>query len=138
MSYATQTDLIARYGQDHIMLLADLDGDDVIDATMVERCLEQASAEIDLYLGVRHTLPLPSVPEAVKRFCIEMARYYLASDSGRLTEDIRKRYEDVIKTLGLISKGSATLGLPSEQQQVSSVVNPFVREGRSDFRSNWL
>ena len=45
--YATLQDLQTRFGEDALLIAADRDGDNQVDAEVVEQALEDADAEID-------------------------------------------------------------------------------------------
>lgn len=109
--YAVQADIEAIYSQD-ALYIADRDGDGVVDADAVARALTTASGEIDSYIGVRYTLPLEAAPELLKQFCVDIAIYRLALSRDVLSEEHRRRYEDTIRHLDKIAKGTASLNLP--------------------------
>lgn len=67
MAYATQSDMIDRYGE---RLLIDLtDREDAptgaIDSVALGKALGDASAEIDSYIGRRYVVPLSDVPSTI-------------------------------------------------------------------------
>ncbi|TWC35059.1 phage gp36-like protein [Pseudomonas sp. SJZ079] len=120
MAYATQDALIERHGLDAVLLVADRDDDGVVDAAVVAKALADATAEIDTYVGARHRLPLPSVPEVLVRLCCDISLYRLSADAGSNTEEKRKRFEDAVSLLIRIAGGSVSLGLPTPVEQQSS------------------
>lgn len=83
------------------------------DATRAGQALGDASAEIDVYVGAQYALPLPSVPEVLKRVCCDIARYRLWED--RASDEIRRRFEDALQLLSRISKGEVSLGITDTQ-----------------------
>ena len=109
MPYATLQNLIDRFGEDEIVRLSDRAGTGDIDQTVVAGKLSDADAEIDGYLAGRYALPLPVVPEALRRVACDVARYHLYDD--RSTEQVTKRYDDAIKFLKMVSKGDVQLGV---------------------------
>lgn len=112
--YITGQDIQERIGNDaYAVLLGDY-GDKETDEgdRKLERALVDASGEIDGYVGQRYSVPLETVPAAIKRLAVDIAIYRLAQDSG-WTEDRRKRYEDAVKLLQGIAKGDVSLGMPS-------------------------
>lgn len=111
MAYATKTDIITIYSQD-ALYVADRDGDGVVDDAAVDRALTSASGEIDSYLGVRYALPIEAELDLLKQFCVDIALYRLALARDVLSEEHRRRYEDTIKHLKEIAKGTASLNLP--------------------------
>lgn len=108
MPYATQSDLVSRFGETEIIQLSDRINAGVIDAAVVVDKLADADAEIDAYLGQRYTLPLANVPPVLVRVACDIARYHLFDD--RATEDVIRRYTWCVKFLENLAKGVVTLG----------------------------
>ena len=115
MTYATQQDLIDRFGETELVQLSNRAGGATVDATVVDRALADADAEIDSYLAARYTLPLSPVPEVVARLAADMARFYLFDD--RATEQVSKRYDNAVKLLRSIASGAASIGVDSADAQ---------------------
>lgn len=113
MPYATWQDISDLYGH-HALVVADHDRDGAPDYPSIERALVSASDEIDSYIGVRETLPLPRVPGILTQFCVDIAVYRLALSADVLTDEHRRRYEDTIKHLARIAKGEAALNIPAD------------------------
>lgn len=107
--YATQDDLETRYGSEELRQLTDRTAGTTIDGGVVERAIADAVAQIDSYVGARYLVPLSPVPDVINRICCDIARYYLYED--RVTEQVRKRYEDCIELLKAIANGKAQLSL---------------------------
>lgn len=138
MTYATQQNLIDRFGEDELIQLTDRAGLDAIDATVISRALGDADATINGYLAARYTLPLSSpVPEILERLACDIARYALFED--QVTEIVEKRYKDAIALLRDVSAGRAELGLSDTDNkpvskstaQISSTT-PVFRRGNSE------
>ncbi|MBN3779924.1 DUF1320 domain-containing protein [Burkholderia sp. Ac-20345] len=113
MSYATVTDLQTRYLERDLIAVSD-ERNQRVDDTRLQAALDDASAEIDGYLGMRYVLPLTDVvlltplstPTVLVRACCEIAMY--CAQALRPHDDIkdaRQRYEDWIKMLKLMSTG---------------------------------
>ncbi|MFM2056044.1 MAG: hypothetical protein RLY71_429 [Pseudomonadota bacterium] len=109
MTYATQQDLIDRFGAVELAQLTDEAAGQAIDAAKVAQALADADAEIDGYLGVRYALPLATVPALLERLACDIARYYLFDD--RANDAVRARYTSAVALLKNLSAGSVTLGL---------------------------
>jgi phage gp36-like protein len=124
MAYATQSDITDLYGL-NALYVADRDGDGVADAAAVDRALASASAEIDSYLLVRYTLPLPDVPQILVQACVDIAVYRLALSHDVLSEEHRRRYEDATAHLKRIARGEAALHLPSAPPVLDPDGNPI-------------
>lgn len=116
--YATQQDMIDRYGEDDLLIAADHDGDGVADAAVVTQGLSDATDLINTYIGERVPLPLVTVPAILKRLCVDIA-LYLMSKPPSITEEKRKRYEDALKLLAAISDGKVSLGASESGEPAS-------------------
>ncbi|WP_299197978.1 phage protein Gp36 family protein [uncultured Amphritea sp.] len=111
--YAARNDMTKRFGEEELILLTDRDGSTgVIDDTVLNQALADASAEVDGYLGGRYTLPLPSVPDVLVRICCDVARYLLHDEHA--PERIEKRYDNAIDFLSKLGTGKISLGMPDE------------------------
>jgi phage gp36-like protein len=109
MAYAVQADLVLRFGEDELIGLTDRENTGVIQASVVERNIADADAEIDGYLAGRYSLPLASVPPILNRLSSDIARYHLYGE--RVTDTVRKRYEDAVRLLRGLADGSVKLGI---------------------------
>jgi len=109
MTYATQQNMIDRFGEQELIELTDRAQLGVIDATVLEQALVDADAEINAYLVSRYTLPLASVPPVLTRFAADIARYMLYDT--RASDQVLQRYKDAIAFFKQVSTGSASLGL---------------------------
>jgi len=108
MPYATQQDLVDRYGATEIAQLTDPAAGAVIDPVLVARAIVDATAEIDGYLSIRYALPLPSSPQLLVRLCCDIARYMLFD--VRAPEAVNDRYRAAVTTLRALASGAAKLG----------------------------
>lgn len=114
--YATVEQLIARFEAPDDPELSQLTGggSGVVDEPRLAMALAEASGQMDLYIGTRHTLPLGGVAaahaEELARICCDIARYRLWSDAA--SDEVRRRYEDAIRILEQIARG--TLALASD------------------------
>jgi phage gp36-like protein len=109
MTYASQADLVERYGSGMLIDLTDraTPAAGTIDAGVVTRGLEDADAAIDGYLKGRYLLPLAATPPSLRDIAQAIAIYKLHRDTA--ADKIRDDYRDALKTLELISKGTIRL-----------------------------
>jgi phage gp36-like protein len=107
MSFATVQDLQTRYGDQEILLLADRDGDGVIDAGVVETHLQDADSEIISELAGAVAIDAASPPLNLKRLACQIARYRLHGSNP--TDAARNDYKDAIAFLRLVRDGKASL-----------------------------
>jgi phage gp36-like protein len=111
MPYATQQNMIDRFGSKELIELTDRANIGVIDATVLGNVLADADAEINTYLTGRYALPLATTPPVLTKFACDVARYQLYD--VRASEQVKARYDDAIKFFKLLANGGISLGLDS-------------------------
>lgn len=132
--YCSLEDLIARYGADELRACADRDEDGVPDEAVVAAAITDASAEVDVRLGRRFSLPLPQVSPVVRMLACDIARYRLLQD--RPHEQAVERYKAAIALLDSIAAGSVSLaGLEASSDNVRCEAGPslFGPQAQEDF-----
>ena len=108
-TYATTADLMSRHAERDLRLLTDETGQTIV-ASRLDTALQDASDEIDAYLGARYELPLAAGAAALVRPCCDIAIYRIQSlRPNDAVEDARRRYEAVVKYLTLLQKGQVLL-----------------------------
>ncbi|MGJ5203635.1 gp436 family protein [Bradyrhizobium sp. HKCCYLR20261] len=109
MSYAAQSDLVARYGSEMLIELTDRADPPAgtIDASVVTQALTDADAVINGYLLGRYTLPLATTPPLLKDLAVPIAVYKLHRDT--VSEKVRLDYQDALKMLSQIAAGAVRL-----------------------------
>lgn len=110
MSYATQADMVKRFGEREVIALTDRSFAGTIDADVLAGAIVEAGTEIDAHLAGRYSTPLLPVPSLLIGVACDLARYRLCGAAVVTTEEIRTRYKDAIKLLEKISEGKLTLG----------------------------
>lgn len=138
MPYATQADMIDRFDEAEVIALADRDLDGVIDASIVTVAIDSAGREIDGYISGRFTLPLSTVPELLTDICCDIARYRLCGGAVQTTDEVRDRYKDAVKMLGMIRDGKMTLGLDATSQVVGGGDTVLINNGQRKFDKDSL
>lgn len=119
MTYATQQNLIDRFGEQELIQLTDRDHLGEINTTVLDRALADADAQINGYLSVRYTLPLGApLPTELERVACDLARYALYGD--RVTDIVAKRYDAAISLLRDVASGKARLGVADTSSAQSS------------------
>jgi len=107
MTYATEGDLVERFGARELAQRTDRVYGTAIDTVVLGRALADADAEIDGYLATRYSLPLAATPAVINRLACEIARYRL-HDEG-VPDTVRQRYEDAVSLLKKFSSGDVRL-----------------------------
>lgn len=109
MGYCAKQDLSERFGDRELKELTDeSSGATVSDAEVTSAC-DEASSTIDLYLGVRYTVPLASPPAVVKKWACDLARLNLWGDRAGSDSAVRVEAQAVLALLKDISVGKAML-----------------------------
>jgi phage gp36-like protein len=108
MAYAVLADLEAAFGAKEVLLLSDRNRDQIADADVVSRAIEDAEAEINSYLSARYVVPLGPVPAQVRTLTCDIARYRL--DAANPRQATKDRYDAAVRTLRDLAAGKASLG----------------------------
>ncbi|MGE0451842.1 MAG: gp436 family protein [Vicinamibacterales bacterium] len=132
MTYATKQQMIDRFGETELIQLTDEAGLGVIDDVKIGDCLQDADDEINTFLAARYALPLSSVPKVLVRWACDAARYFLYDDQA--TEQVRKRYEDVRRSLEAVAKGTLSLGLDETASETATESGTVAYEKTDDDR----
>ena len=128
MTYATQQDLIDRYGEDRLIALTDRADvpTGAIDATLVAEVLADTDALINGYLKVRYALPVAAVPPLIEKLAKVIAYYDLHLYD---TDDKTKAdYERAMVQLKQISDGTIKLSIAGIEPQGSNTDNVMVTD----------
>ena len=116
MTYATQQNMIDRFGQQELIELTDRNNTGAIDATVLGQALSDANSEIDSYLSGVTVLPLATVPARLTKLAADIARYELYG--ARCTDQVRQRYQDAVSFMKQVVMGTASLGLDPQNNVV--------------------
>lgn len=134
--YATQQNLIDRFGEGELIQLTDRHNTGAIDAVVLDQAIADADAEIEGYLVGRYALPLASVPPVLTLLACDLARYHLYDDHA--TEQVRTRYEDARRLLESIASGKVQLGLPAGGGAAPVAGSPEVSTPGREFTKDTL
>ncbi|MGY3943384.1 gp436 family protein [Aeromonas tecta] len=137
--YATKQDLETRDGSMLYNLALDRSTDTLND-TWIDEALGTADDEINGYLSRRYVLPLPEVPDLLKRQAVVIAFYWLGDRDNQVTDLLQDRYDRAITKLKEIASGKLDLGLPTPEQPPEGVVGKveLVQENERLFTRNSL
>ena len=134
MVYAQPSDMIARYpNRDLVQLTNEDPTQTVVDQTVLQQAIADASSEIDGYLESRFTLPLTDPPAVLARLTCDIAMYRL--QALRPLHDLseaRRRYEDALALLIRVADGTLTLGLAPDNREPSEAAGSVITEAGGD------
>ncbi|MGL5186059.1 MAG: gp436 family protein [Plesiomonas shigelloides] len=137
--YATKQDLLDR---DEGMLwnLAVDRSTNELNETWIDEALRTADDEINGRLGRRYVLPLPQVPDMLKRIAIVISLYWLADRDQQATNLMDERYKRAIEQLKDIASGKLELGLPTPEKPLEGPVGKaeLVQQNERLFTRNSL
>ncbi|CAD7055433.1 hypothetical protein RHAB21_00717 [Pseudorhizobium halotolerans] len=113
MNYATQQDLVDRFGEEELIQLTDRTNIPVstIDPVVVDRALSDASELIDGYLKKVAKLPLSAVPGVLVKTSCDIARYYLHGKSADKDSAVTRAYNEAVNWLRDVSRGLVELSI---------------------------
>lgn len=106
MTYATQANLVERFGEAMLIALTDraVVATGAVDAAVIARALTDTDALIDGYLATRYVLPLSEMPPLVLDLALQIAIYKLHINAP--DEKISEDYKTALKMLEKIGNGA--------------------------------
>lgn len=134
MSYASTAEMIARYGLPRLVALTDfgapLTGE--LQTVVLQRALDDASAEIDGYLAGRMAVPLvASVPPVINLMCRRLA-YCLLLGPAATEVDLAdaKAVREYIKA---VAAGAISLTSPDQAPAQAGAGSVLFSKGAKDW-----
>lgn len=109
MPYATSDDLVERFGEPQLLLLADRDGDQVIDVAVVAGAIADADAIVDLHVRGRYAVPLQPAPAEIKRIVCDLVRRSLYGNATEVPDSVLSADRAARDLLRLIADGKVGL-----------------------------
>lgn len=136
--FATLEAMTEKFGERELIGLTDNEKpyQDVINMDKLNAAMDEANSEIEGYIAARYSLPLQTVPPFLKSLACHMARYHACTGKMSDNDPIKTRYENAVKSLKEISKGTIALGGSpvGESTPVKTSNNSVVMNiGRHDF-----
>lgn len=101
--YATIGDMETRFGQQELLALTDENLTGTVDATVVETALGDATELVNGYVAGRYAVPLTPVPGVVRRWCCDIARFYLHKVA--VPDVVNTGYEAALQSLREVAQG---------------------------------
>ncbi|WP_429235816.1 gp436 family protein [Aeromonas salmonicida] len=137
--YATKQDLEDRDGSMLYNFALDRSTDTLNDV-WIDEALATADDEINGYLSRRFVLPLPSVPDLLKRQAIVIGFYWLGDRDNQVTQLLQERYDRAIAKVKEIAAGKVDLGLPTPDMPPEGAVGKveLVQDNERLFTRNSL
>lgn len=138
MTYATQQDLVDRFGAVELQQLTDRTNipPSTIDGVVVGRALADADALIDSYMAKLFTLPVATVPPLLTKVASDLARYFLHGEAADKDSVVARNYAGAVAWLKDVAKGLVTVdvgGEPLPQAGGGAIqANPSTRIFRRD------
>lgn len=126
MSYATPEDYKAYFTERDAVSVSAPWASAEADDERIARHLRGASGRIDAYISARYRLPLRQVPDAMRDYCCDIARYLMTGNEHTCNEVIRLRYEDAIAWLKLVAAYKVSIGSNPENGGSIDAATPTV------------
>ena len=123
MAYASVQDWLER--NPHRSFVADYDHDGQADEAAVARALEDASAEIDGWLGGRYPTPItdPLAAPVLRQHCLVITTHVLADTPLTSDREIDGRYKRTMDFLKMVAKGDAELPMQPSPSSAGNTPN---------------
>lgn len=136
--YVTVEAMIKKFGESELIQLTDNEApyQEVINQDKLNAAISEANSEIDGYISGRYKLPLQTLPPYLESIACHIARYHACTGAMTDNDPIRTRYENGIKTLKEIAKGTIGLGgnpAGDASPVKTSTNNVMFTTGRHDF-----
>lgn len=111
MSYVTQEELIAAYGEKPLIELTDRAEPPAgeIDTAVIERAIADTDALIDGFVGARYRLPMTDVPALLRQLAQPIVFHKLHIDA--VSDKVKADYDDARRTLEWIAAGKVKLNV---------------------------
>lgn len=130
MAYSTIDDIKEQIPEDELLQLTDDDALEEIDASVVDRAIADADAEVDSYCAERYTVPFEPVPLLVRKYSVIIAIYNLFMRRGDIPADRETNYNNAVKFLQNAAKGIVSLGADAPAETTQDTVG--VTTNKSD------
>lgn len=126
MTYCTMDDLRAHLPERRLIEVSDdahPNSSGEVQTSVVDAAIASAGALIDSYVGQRYPLPLPMVPDVLRRIATNLAvcDLYDRVTEMQTTEGMRDRRKEATRLLELILDGKISLGLPTTDAPAKSL-----------------
>lgn len=141
MAYCTLDNIKAMMDEEDLISFTDDVGAGVVDTDVTDEAIADADAEIDSYVMTRYSVPLNPVPAIIKKQSVDIAIYNICSRRQRVSDEVRQRYEDVIKFLekvpagkvGIAGAASAPASSSNDAVTITSNTKIFSRDKMEGF-----
>lgn len=121
--YATRDNLFQRHRPESLLYTVDDEGIGEWHPAAegrVDEALQDATDEIDSYVGQRYVLPVSPAPRRLKQLCIDIAAYNLFTRRGFNADSVdgvlQTRYDKAIEWLRMLAKGGVSL--PAQYSEI--------------------
>lgn len=138
LSYATQQNMVDRFGSDELIELTDRADPPagLIDVTVVGLALADADAEIDSYISVRYALPLAATPARLIKVACDIARKHLFKDQP--LDEVIDNYKAAVAFLRDVSRGVAELDVAGAEPAGDTTGSPQLSSGPQMFTKDTM
>lgn len=107
--YIVQQDLIDRYGEAQLLLIADRDNDGAIDTAVIAKAIGDAEAIVNSHVRGRYAVPLAPVPDEVPGIACAIARWGLYEKGSEIPAAVTDGYKAAMAMLASIRDGDMPL-----------------------------
>lgn len=105
--YATVDDMTTRFGHQELLELTDTAMTGSADVTAVQTALGDATELVNGYVAARYRVPLHPVPDMVRRWCCDIARFYLHKVA--VPDAVKAGHDTALQGLREVARGVVQL-----------------------------
>ncbi|MBG0809854.1 DUF1320 domain-containing protein [Methylosinus sp. H3A] len=112
MSYATESDLVRKWGAEQVDLAAYDGATQARDPLRIEAALDSASAVMNGYFAKRYALPIDAAPDGMtllRNLCCDLAMGELSNTPGARNDIVKDAVEAARKFLSDVARGLADI-----------------------------
>jgi phage gp36-like protein len=105
--YADIDDMTTRFGEQELLELTDANLTGTVNAAVVQTAICDATELINGYVAGRYRVPLAPVPDMVRRWCCDIARFYLHNVA--VPDAVKAGHDAALQGLREVARGVVQL-----------------------------
>lgn len=130
-TYSTLAQAELLYGAEQIAVAFDFTDDGIADTERFELHQRSAFGLINSHIIGHHSLPLTFIPDILVKLEVDIALYNACINALKRTDEMRKRYEDAMKSLEKLASGKMKLETVENGTTLNQSQDAQIQQGRT-------